>query len=253
MDGMTWVAVLLAVALTQNPGPSATGVVKDATGLALPGVVVTVKTTTTVAVTDERGQFAIPVSGAPSVLVFSLQGFQTKEVAVTAPSTRTNLNVTLDLASISNEVVVRAPVVNAVPDTRFALRPLDVVRTAGAQADLMRALAVLPGVVNVDEGAGLFVRGGDVSETQVRLDAVPIAHPYRYETPTGGFRGAVDPFLTQGVSFSTGGFSAEYGNSLSGVVDMRGLGRPTVTRSTGTAGLAGVAGATGIPLGSRAG
>src|SRR6185436_1126254 len=64
---------------------------------------------------------------------------------------------------------------------------------------------------------------------------------------------AVDPFLTQGVSFSTGGFSAEYGNSLSGVVEMRGLGRPTMMRGTGTAGLAGVAGAAGIPLGSRAG
>jgi len=128
-----------------------------------------------------------------------------------------------------------------------------VVRTAGAQADLMRALAVLPGVAHIDEGAGLFVRGGDVSETLVLLDSVPVSHPYRYETPTGGFRGAVDPFLTQGVSFTTGGFSAEYGNSLSGVVDMRGVGRPTARRLTATAGLAGVSSAIGAPMGSRAG
>ena len=102
-------------------------------------------------------------------------------------------------------------------------------------------------MAQVDEGAGLFVRGGDVSETAVLLDESPLNHPYRYETPTGGFRGAVDPFLTQGVSFSTGGFSAEYGNSLSGVVDMRGLDRPTVRRVNATAGLAGVS----VPSASR--
>jgi hypothetical protein len=239
--------------LAQAPAASASGVVTDGTGLPLPGVVVTMKSTTLVAVTDQRGQFTIPTTSAEAILVFSLQGFQTKELTLKSAATRSPLSVSLDLASISNEVIVRAPIVNVVPDSRLVLRPLDVVRTAGAQADLMRALAVLPGIAHVDEGAGLFVRGGDVSETLVLLDAVPIAHPYRHETPTGGFRGAVDPFLTQGVSFSTGGFSAEYGNSLSGIVEMRGLGRPTATRVTGTAGLAGVATSVGVPFGSRAG
>jgi hypothetical protein len=71
------------------------------------------------------------------------------------------------------------------------------VRTPGAQGDLMRALETMPGVSRIDEGAGLFVRGGDVSEVLVLLDGVVVSHPYRYETPTGGFRGAVDPFLTR--------------------------------------------------------
>ncbi len=78
----------------------------------------------------------------------------------------------------------------------------------------MRALGTLPGVARIDDGTGLFVRGGDVSETLVLLDGVVVSHPYRYETPTGGFRGAIDPFLTQGVSFTTGGFSAQYANTL---------------------------------------
>jgi hypothetical protein len=60
-------------------------------------------------------------------------------------------------------------------------------------------------------------------------------HPYRYETPTGGFRGAVDPFLTQGVSFSTGGFSAEYPNALSGVLDLQLQERPGAVQATATA------------------
>jgi hypothetical protein len=249
---MSWLPLLLAALLGQHPA-TVSGDVTDGTGLALPGVVVTVKTTTLLAVTDDRGHFSIATSGAEPVLVFALAGFETMEIAMKTSTPREGLRVTLALATLSNEVIVHAAAVGAAPDARLALRPLDVVRTAGAQADLMRALAVLPGVVHVDEGAGLFVRGGDVSETLVLLDDVPVAHPYRYETPTGGFRGAVDPFLTQGVSFTTGGFSAEYGNSLSGVVDMRGVGRPTVPRATVTGGLAGVSGMFAEPLGSHAG
>src|SRR5262249_16844747 len=145
--------------------PSASGTVTDRTGLALPGVVVTVKATTAVAVSDERGRFAIETTGAAPVLVFALSGFQTRELPLKSGASRSDLHVVLELAAISNEVIVRAPATVNEPDARLVLRPIDVVRTAGAQADLMRALAVLPGVATIDEGAGLFVRGGDVSET----------------------------------------------------------------------------------------
>jgi len=243
--------LLMAATLLAPQSQSVSGDVVDPTGLPLPGAVVTVRGTTAVAVTDEHGRFAIDVGPTEAELIFALSGFTTRTIAVT-PGT-SSLHVLMTIAPMSSEVVVRAPATVAPPDARMALRPLDVVRTAGTQADMMRALALLPGVAQVDEGAGLFVRGGDVSETTVMLDEAPLTHPYRYETPTGGFRGAVDPFLTQGVSFSTGGFSAAYGNSLSGIVDMRSLDRPTVGRVNATAGLAGLSLMTGQPLGAQAG
>jgi hypothetical protein len=72
----------------------------------------------------------------------------------------------------------------------------------------------------VEEGAGLFVRGGDVSETVVLLDGAVINHPYKYESPTGGFFGTFSPFLLKGTFFSSGGFSAQFGNALSGALSM---------------------------------
>ena len=243
--------LLLIAAVLAPQSSSVAGDVVDPAGLPLPGVVVTVRGTTTVAVTDEHGRFAIGVGSGEAQVIFALSGFATRMAVVTPPAAP--MHIVMTLAPVASEVVVRAPVMVTPPDARIALRPLDIVRTAGTQADVMRALALLPGVAQVDEGAGLFVRGGDVSETAVLLDESPLNHPYRYETPTGGFRGAVDPFLTQGVSFSTGGFSAEYGNSLSGVVDMRSLDRPAVRRVNATAGLAGVSFAAGEPLGSSAG
>jgi len=242
---------LIAAAVLAPQSSSLAGDVVDPAGLPLPGVVVTVRGTTAVAVTDEHGRFTIPVGSGDAQVIFALSGFSTRTTVVTPAAPP--MHIVMTLAPMASEVVVRAPVTVTPPDARIALRPLDIVRTAGTQADVMRALALLPGVAQVDEGAGLFVRGGDVSETAVLLDESPLNHPYRYETPTGGFRGAVDPFLTQGVSFSTGGFSAAYGNSLSGVVDMRSLDRPAVRRVNATAGLAGVSFAAGEPLGSSAG
>jgi hypothetical protein len=44
--------------------------------------------------------------------------------------------------------------------------------------------------------------------------------------------------LITGLSFSTGGFSARYGNALSAIVDMQGPEHPQVSEMTGTVGLA---------------
>lgn len=247
---MLALVAVASLALLQQPA-TVSGDVVDQSNLPLPSVVVTIKGTTAVVVTDEHGHFGISAEHSDAVVVFELSGFATRTVAIA--QTTGPLHVVMTLAPVSTEVIVRAPAASAPPDPRMTLRPLDVVRTAGTQADVMRALSVLPGVAQVDEGAGIFVRGGDVSETTVMLDEAPLNHPYRYETPTGGYRGAVDPFLTQGVSFTTGGFSAAYGNSLSGIVDMRSLDRPAVRRMTATAGLAGISLAAAQPIGSESG
>ena len=59
-----------------------TGKVTDEDGLALPGVTVTLKGTTTVVGTDVNGAFRIEVPNDQAVLVFSFVGYGSKEVAV---------------------------------------------------------------------------------------------------------------------------------------------------------------------------
>ncbi|MCK5145866.1 TonB-dependent receptor [bacterium] len=106
------------------------------------------------------------------------------------------------------------------------LTAMDVIRTPGAAADLFWAIKALPGVQQAAEGAGLFVRGGDVTETAIYLDGALISHPYKYESPTGGFFGSFSPFLLKGTYFSSGGYGAQYGNGLSGVLAMESLDMP---------------------------
>lgn len=135
-------------------------------------------------------------------------------------------------------VMVRASSFTAADEDGVTLTTLDIVTTPGAAADVFWAMKTFPGVQQVEEGAGLFVRGGDVSETITVLDGAILSHPYKYESPTGGFFGTISPFLLSGTYFSSGGFSAEYGNALSGAMVMESLGMPQSSEMTLGMGLA---------------
>ncbi len=230
------------------------GTVRDTTGLPLPGATIEIDNSL-VAVSDAKGCFEIAlVSGARYQAIVKLPGFDRHE-SVFEVSHGVRLDVVLAISPMQEQITVTpTPPSPEEEVTRpFLLQPVQVYRTPGADADLFRALQTLPGVSAPDDGAGLFVRGGDVSEVLVSLDDAVIAHPYRHETPTGGFRGTVDPLLISGLSFSTGGFSARYGNVLSGVLDLQGLERPDARQTTATFGLAGVSASIAAPVGDRFG
>ncbi len=118
-----------------------------------------------------------------------------------------------------NTVVLSAGSFSAGDNTKVnALKPLDVVTTASAVGDFVGALQTLPGTsANPDDGR-LFVRGGRAEETQIFIDGNRVFRPF---TPTTGnipTRGRFSPFLFDGITFSTGGYSAEFGDALSSVL-----------------------------------
>ena len=98
------------------------------------------------------------------------------------------------------------------------LKPLDIVTTAGAAGDFVTALQTLPGTTTVNEDGRLFVRGGTADETQVFIDGLRVFQPFNATANNTPTRGRFSPFLFKGISFSTGGYSAEYGQALSSVL-----------------------------------
>ena len=232
------------------------GAVHDQSGLPVPKALVYVDGTQISAETDTTGRFELTVSPPQAgTLTIYRDGFSAVSVAFDPrdPLTLEGLQIVLVPAPLVETVTVAAPRAPAAPPSTFAMRPLDVVRTPGSAADLMRALQTLPGVAQIDEGAGLYVRGGDTSEVLVLLDDAVVFHPYRAETPGGGLFGSVEPFLFEGASFATGGFSAKYGNALSAVLDMHGLRRPDAPQMNVTFGLAGASMRAALPIGTQAG
>ncbi|EAR01705.1 TonB-dependent receptor [Maribacter sp. HTCC2170] len=98
------------------------------------------------------------------------------------------------------------------------LKPLDIVTTAGAAGDFVGALQTLPGTSTVSEDGRLFVRGGAAGETQVFIDGLRVFQPFSATANNIPTRGRFSPFLFKGITFSTGGYSAEYGQALSSVL-----------------------------------
>jgi hypothetical protein len=101
-----------------------------------------------------------------------------------------------------------------------ALKPLDIVTTAGAAGDVTGALQTLPGTTAVGESGRLFVRGGSAEETQTYVDGMLVHEPYSRTGANVAARGRFNPFIFSGTVFTTGGYSAEYGQALSSVLVM---------------------------------
>ena len=105
---MRYMLVLLQLLLViathaQNSTIKVTGTVKDAKGIGLHGVSVTVKGTAVGTTTDDNGMFSIAVPGQQSTLVFSLVSYGNKEELV---GTRKTINTVLTEGGNSMEDVV---------------------------------------------------------------------------------------------------------------------------------------------------
>ncbi|MEM6646786.1 MAG: TonB-dependent receptor [Bacteroidota bacterium] len=227
------------------------GTVRDGAGQPMPFANVQLAGTLDGAATDADGrfQFATRQTG-PQELMASMMGFETAAQSVDlVPGDTLRFELVLLETLISlDEAVVTANGYTTGESEVATLSTLEVVTTAGAAADILLAIKAFPGVSSVDEGSGLFVRGGDVAETVVMLDQATVTHPYKFESPTGGAFGTIPPFLVKGTSFSTGGFSAKYGNALSGVLSMESLDAPTERQATASASLAAVSASGAIPI-----
>jgi hypothetical protein len=203
-------------------------------------------------ITDSIGRFTLTarVVGRITLIVQRI-GFRELRLPL---STADSLLITLQSEAIALpplHVVAGRFSTGDGPDVQ--LNSIEVVSTPGAAADVYRALQTFPGLQTLDDGAGLFVRGGDIAETRVFLNESIVLSPYRYESPTGGFFGSFDPFLLSGIQFSTGGFGARYGNALSGVAALRTVGRPERAGGGATVSLAALSGTVSMPLGDALG
>jgi len=170
--------------------------------------------------TNEKGEFSFETTEkAIQTLVISFISFETY-VKTADVSTFNNLQIKLrDDVNALDAVVINAGMFEAGEKTKVTvLKPLDIVTTASAMGDFVGALQTLPGTATVGEDGRLFVRGGEAEETQIFIDGARVFTPFAPTTNNIPARGRYSPFLFKGISFSTGGYSAEYGQALSSVL-----------------------------------
>ncbi|MBA6154335.1 TonB-dependent receptor [Gelidibacter maritimus] len=196
------------------------GRVTDAKGLPIVGANVYLEGSYDGGTTNASGVFSFTTNkSGTQTLVVSFLSFETfkKHVEV---ETMTNLKIKLrEDVNTLDAVVLSAGTFEAGDNGKVSvLKPLDVVTTASALGDFVGALQTLPGTSTVAEDGRLFVRGGEADETQIFIDGIRVFTPYSPTTNNTPTRGRYSPFLFDGITFSTGGYSAEYGQALSSVL-----------------------------------
>jgi hypothetical protein len=193
------------------------GTIKDIDGEALIGANVYLKGTYDGATSNAQGAFHFETYESDSlILVVSFIGFETLEVSLEDGQTAGLQIALVEAFNAMEAVTITAGAFEASDEKKAViLKSLDIAMTAGATADIPGALNTLPGTQKNGESGRLFVRGGTSAETKVFIDGVEAANFYGTTGPAIPTRSRFSPFLFKGTFFSTGGYSAEFGQALS--------------------------------------
>lgn len=205
-----------------------TGIVVDFKNRPLAGVNVFIEGTYDGATTTDAGTFSFETTQkGTQILVASLLTFDDVKISFEVEK---SISLHIKMKSSVNAldaVVISAGSFKAGDNSKAsALKPLDIVTTAGSAGDIVGALKTLPGAQIVGESGRLFVRGGESDETQTYIDGIRVAQPYGVTANNLPTRGRFSPFLFNGMTFSTGGYSAEFGDALSSVLLMNSISEP---------------------------
>lgn len=228
---LSFFVLIQTLALAQT---KISGIVTDEKGEVIPGANVSIVGAYDGASTNEEGkfQFTTQEKGA-LVLAVSFIGYKPYQQSITANGNP--IQVTIILKESINEleaVVITAGSFNASDESRRTVfKALDIATTAGATADIAGALNTLPGTQKVGESGRLFVRGGDGTETRTFIDGMLVLDAYGAAAPNTPSRGRFLPFMFKGTSFSTGGYSAEYGQALSSALVLDSKDTESITRT----------------------
>ncbi len=213
-----------------NAQTTVKGVVKDNKGKAMPGISITLKDTYDGATTDSTGKYSFKTTEkGEQLIVASSIGYKPFEQKVVLDGTTQIIDISLkEEITELRAVVLTAGTFEASDRKRAAvvLDPIDIVTTASANGDITGALKTLPGAQQVGESEGLFVRGGTAAETKTFIDGTLVNNFFFSSVPNIAQFGRFSPFIFKGTVFSTGGYSALYGQALSSALILESIDLP---------------------------
>ncbi|AZA81398.1 TonB-dependent receptor [Chryseobacterium lactis] len=188
----------------------------------IPEVNVTLKDTYDGATTDAQGNFSFETSEKGSrILTFIHPKYEEVEKSINVDNQEVVISVSLkEQISEIDAIVVSAGSIEASDKKRATalLSPIDIYTTAGADGQISSALTYLPGVQKVGDKEGLFIRGGTGTESKIFMDGSLINNYFSNSIPGIAGRDQFNTSLFKGNIFSSGGYSALYGQALSGAL-----------------------------------
>ena len=200
------------------------GTVRDAaTGESLIGVTVFVPETNQGTVTNEYGFYSIGLAAGEQTIRFTYLGYADVERTVDLTES-VQLNIDMSESEEALEVVViqadgertniRTPQMSVNALTSETIKKIPVVL---GEADVVKAITLLPGVTTAGEGAsGFNVRGGAQDQNLILLDEAIIFN----SSHLFGFFSVFNPDAIKDLKLYKGGIPARYGGRISSVLQI---------------------------------
>lgn len=177
--------------------------------------------------TDESGRFAFKdLAPGPHTVTLTrsdLKGLQTQETVVAGEKLQATYEVDLAPAPAATaeaddaddlEIVVVLPTLTK-QVVSVKVEADQARRVAGTQGDVLKIVENMPGVARASAGSGqVVVWGASPEDTRVYVDDVRVPLLYHF----GGLRSVVHSDLVQSVELIPGGYGANYGRGLGGLI-----------------------------------
>lgn len=196
-------------------------IIDNATGETLIGATVYDTRSGKGTTTNLNGRFTLTLKETDAVLRISFVGYETQfdTLRLTRNLQR---NYRLKPSIQLQEVVITAKRINSHESSQMSALDMPVeqlksVPVLFGEADVVKAIQLLPGVQSGNEGTGgMYVRGGGPDENLYLLDGIPLYNVNHM----GGFFSAFNADAVKAVTLYKGSFPARFGGRLSSVLDV---------------------------------
>lgn len=188
--------------------------------------------------TNSKGEYTLTVTSRDSVrIVFSLVGYQRHQYIIAKPTRDVSLN-----AILKEDNELGAVTIEGQRTVTTVIERIDYLATRRASnpwGSIESLLATMGGVSSTNELSSQYsVRGGNFDENIVYVNGIEIYRPLLVRSAQQEGLSFINPDMVQTVGFSAGGFSAEYGDKMSSVLDIT-YKKPEKFEASASAGLLG--------------
>ena len=196
------------------------GIVTDVTdGSPLEGASIKIEGSNQGAITDANGEYVIlNVDVGTYNIEASYIGFNTEKVTGVGVSvdSRTKVNFALISSEITTEVIVIEAERKGIDvEQSGRLIENETIERQGTRG-ITNIVSQTAGVVQDERGGQLNIRGGRETDNVIIIDGIVTNNPIDNTTTSANIANS----LIQEIAVLTGGFGAEYGNVLSGVINV---------------------------------
>ena len=197
------------------------GKVSDSDGNALELATVSCLEQGRVAMTNLKGEFTLSLLSADSVVVrFSMVGYKARTRVLRNPRGTQTLRIALQPMDELGEVVVTEKRRQTSQMEQLDINEIKATPTTSGNA-IEELIQQQAGVSTHNELSSQYnVRGGSFDENSVYINNVEVYRPLLIRSGQQEGLSVINPDMVEKVGFSSGGFSAKYGDKMSSTLDI---------------------------------